>query len=344
MRFVNVVAQRLSAQLLSGTPASNVIDVIDRILAVQAQDLRGARLAIRVRSTGLRASDVDEVLNNRAAVITWLNRGTLHLIRAEDYWWMQALMTPPLLTQSARRLGQEGVPPAAADKGIKAIERAVTADGPLTRGELRERVAKVGVRTEAQAMVHLLFAASLRGLIVRGPMKGNEQAFVLVRDWLGKPEKVDRDVALAELVRRYLVGHGPANERDLVRWSRLNLGDVRRGFAANATSLVDRGDGLVDLRSERRGMRVPPPKLFGPWDPLLLGWASRELLLDPQFTNVVTDNGIFRPFALVNGRVVATWSIVNKRVTLASPLAPVAMQDLGALEREAADVQRFLFG
>ena len=338
-----VLAQRLSAQLLSGTPARAVIDVVDRILAVQAQDLRGARLAIRARSTGLCAGDVDAVLNNREAVITWLNRGTLHLIRAEDYWWMQALMTPPLRTQSARWLTKEGVPPGDAEKGIKAIERALTKDGPLTRAELRMTVAKTGVRTEAQAMVHLLFAASLRGLIVRGPMKGKEQAFVLVRDWLGTPRKVDRDRALAELVRRYLIGHGPASERDLVRWTRMNLGDIRRGFAANAAHLVERGDGLFDVRGQRRGTKLPPPKLLGPWDPVLLGWTSRELVVDPAYTNIVTDNGIFRPFALVGGRAVATWTLVKNDVRL-SPLAPIPDPDAAALDRDAADVRRFLAG
>jgi hypothetical protein len=203
-------------------------------------------------------------------------------------------------------------------------------------------VAKVGVRTEAQAMVHLLLAASLRGLIVRGPMKANEQAFVLVRDWLGKPQRVNRDQALAELVRRYLIGHGPASERDLVRWSKLNLGDVRRGFTASAAQLVARGDALYDVRGQRRGARLPKPKLLGPWDPLLLGWASREQVIDPAHKTIVTDNGIFRPFALVDGRAVATWSLVNKKVVL-KPLVEIASPDAAALDSDADDVHRFLF-
>ena len=59
--------------------------------------------------------------------------------------------------------------------------------GPLTRSQLRERVAAAGVRTEGQAMVHILALASNLGLIVRGPVAGRDQAFVLVRDWLGAP-------------------------------------------------------------------------------------------------------------------------------------------------------------
>src|SRR4051812_1679467 len=172
--LAKVARERLTAQLLAGPPATSVLDVVDRLLAVQAQDPRGARLAIRARSAGLHASDVDAALNDRSVVITWLNRGTLHLVGRGDYWWLQALTTPSLFTGSARRLAQEGVPPDAADKGVSAIERALVQDGPLTRPELRERVARTGVRVEGQAFVHLLLLASLRGLIVRGPMKGSE--------------------------------------------------------------------------------------------------------------------------------------------------------------------------
>jgi hypothetical protein len=251
-------------------------------------------------------------------------------------------MTPPLHSANARRLAQEGVPPGDADKGVAAIERALTRDGPLIRAELRECVARTGVRTEGQAIVHLLFAASLRGLIVRGPMKGKEQAFVLVRDWLGKPRRVDRDQALEGLVRRYLTGHGPASERDLASWSKIKIGDVRRGFAANATQLIDRGDGLYDLRGRRRGAQLPKPKLLGPWDPLLLGWSSREHVVDPSHTTIVTNNGIFRPVALVEGHAVATWSIVKNKVKL-NPLVQITQADHAALDRDAADVERFLF-
>ena len=84
-----ILAERLSAQLLSGPRAGNLDDVVGRLLAVQAQDPRGARLAIRARSVGLSARDVDAALTeDRSIVISTLNRGTLHLVRHEDYWWL----------------------------------------------------------------------------------------------------------------------------------------------------------------------------------------------------------------------------------------------------------------
>ena len=54
--------RRLAAQLLVGPPAGGVSQVVERLLAVQAQDLRAARLAIRCRTLGLTAADVDRGL------------------------------------------------------------------------------------------------------------------------------------------------------------------------------------------------------------------------------------------------------------------------------------------
>ena len=132
--------RRLAAQLLLGPRAEGVGPVVERLLAVQAQDLCAARLAIRSRTKGLTAADVDRELGDRTMLVTWLNRGTLHLVQREDYWWLQRLTTPQLSTGNARRPAQEGVSPVQADRGVAVIEAAIAANGPMTRAQLRELV------------------------------------------------------------------------------------------------------------------------------------------------------------------------------------------------------------
>ena len=338
-----LTAQRCAAQLLSGQPAGSAEEVAGRLLAVQAQDLRGARLAVRARSAGLTAADVDAALGRRSLLVSWLNRGTLHLVRAEDYWWLHPLTTPQLLTSNARRLAQEGVPPDDADRGVTAVHDALASDGPLNRAQLRGRVAAAGVRTEGQALVHILFLACLRGLIVRGPAAGPEQAFVLTRDWLGPPPPaLDREVALGELARRYLAGHAPAADADLAKWAGLGLREARLGLGRSGA--VARPDGLAELPDApdwaRTPAALPPPRLLGPFDPLLLGWASRDPVVGPHKA-IVTVNGLFRPFALAGGRAVATWSFAGGQVTLA-PFAPLDPATQQALDTDAVAVTRFL--
>lgn len=334
-----VHATRLTAQGLSGPPATTVEQVVHRLLAVQAQDPRGARLAVRSRSTGLRSSDVDAALNDRTVLISTLNRGTLHLVRSEDYPWLQALTTPQLRTGNARRLQQEGVSPEAAERGVAAVAKALE-DGPQTRDQLREVLVRADVPVQGQALVHVLMRASLDGLIVRGPMVGPQHAFVLVCDWLGPQPPVDRDTALAELARRYLAGHGPAGDRDLAVWAGLPLRDVRRGLSLAGDALVERPDALVELETAPEPAPLPAPRLLGSYDPVLLGWTSREDVVGPH-RSLVTDNGLFRPFAMVGGRAVATWGYAGGRVKLA-PLEPVSSRDTHVLATDATDVERFL--
>ncbi|HEU5417794.1 MAG TPA: winged helix DNA-binding domain-containing protein [Streptosporangiaceae bacterium] len=347
-------AARFSAQLLTGPPARSAAEVTRRLLAVQAQDPRGARLAIRPRSAGLTAADVDAALTSRSLLISWLNRGTLHLVAAEDYWWLHPLVTPPLRTANARRLEQEGVSPAAADTAVAVIETALASEGPLTRPQLRERIAAAGVRTQGQALVHELMLACLRGIAVRGPMSGGEHAYALVRDWLGPPPPaLDRDVALAELARRFLAGHGPATERDLAKWAGLPLRDARRGLSAIAAELAgwpasEPGDagqpgseqGLLDLAAARRGAGLPPPRLLGAYDPVLHGWTSREPVLG-EHREVVTVNGLFRPFLLVEGRAAGLWSLSGGVIT-EQRFGPLPGDVAAAVAADAADVRRFL--
>jgi hypothetical protein len=331
------IAERLTAQGLAGTPLKRPVDVAERLLAVQGQDPRGARLAVRARTAGLSAADIDrELTADRSLLITWLNRGTLHLVRSEDYPLLQALTTPQLLTSSTRRLRQEGVSEKAAERGMETIERSLVEEGPLSGEQLKERLEVAGVPIARQAFIHLMFLSALRGISVRGPMVGKQHAYVLVRDWLGPQEPVDRDAALAELARRYLVGHGPADDRDLARWAGLPLRDARGGLDAIASQLVEREDGLVDLA--KRPPAEPHP--LGAFDPLLLGWTSREEVVGPHKL-LVTINGIFRPFALVDGRAVAIWRYAGGKVTI-EPLGKVTKKAAAALETDAVAVEEFL--
>ncbi|HEV8219283.1 MAG TPA: winged helix DNA-binding domain-containing protein [Streptosporangiaceae bacterium] len=337
-----LTAERCRAQLLTGPPGTAVTSVVRHLLAVQGQDPRGFRLSVRARSTGLTAAAVDQALSaDRSVLVSTLNRGTLHLVCAEDYWWLHALTTPPLAAASTRRLSQEKVPPDDAERAVAEVVAALDG-GPMTRAQLRERVERIGVRTEGQAHVHILMAATLRGLIVRGPVVGADHAYVLTRDWLGVPPRLPaRDVMLAELARRYLAGHGPADDRDLAKWSGLSLGDARRGLSAVSGLLAERDDGLASLAcADGPDAGLPPPRLHGSFDPLLHGWADRSFVLGAT-KGIVTSNGVFRPFALVNGRAVATWSLAAGRIRL-TPFAPLAEADEAVLAADADKVLDYL--
>lgn len=335
-----VAAARLRAQLLS-QPAHGPEVVVERLLAVQAQDARAFRLAVRSRSLGCAAADVDLALTDRrSVVVSWLCRGTLHLVRAADYPWLHALTAPRIAPGNARRLLQLGVDAAMTERGVAAIAD-ILADGPRSRDELRAALDAAGVPTAGQALVHLIAAASLRRHVVRGPVRDGEHCFVDAERWLGSVEPPDPDTCLTQLARRYLAGHGPAAAEDLAAYAGITLTAARRAFALVDDETRPVPGGLLTLSSVDDGRSdLPAPRLLGMFDPILHGWADREFVTAGH-GSVVTSNGLFRATALVDGRVVGTWRLRDGKVTL-TPLEPLSPRVLAALDDEASDVLRFL--
>ena len=344
-----VVRSRLRAQHLTRRDGGTPDAVVRRILAVQSQDLRGARLALRARTTGLTGEQVDAAFADRRLVVAWLNRGTLHLVTGEDFWWLRPLTNPQLATSNRRRLEQEGVSPEQARRGIEVVSAAVR-ERPTSRDDLRALLTEAGVPTQRQAFVHVLFAASLEGLLVRGPVLANgEQGFVDPVDWLGPPPSApDPEEVLARLAVRYLAGHAPATAADLAYWAGTTLGTARRAFTAAGCTVGD--DGLARLPDDADEQDVaadaddapdvPAPVLLGPFDPVLHGWPDRSPLLR-GYAGVVTDNGVFKATALVGGHVAGVWTLPAGRATLTT-LEPLAGPARAALDEDARDVHRYL--
>ncbi len=340
-----LVVARCGAQLLSGPRPAAAEQAVRHLLAVQGQDPRGFRLAVRARTDATTAADVDAGLTDRRAlVVSWLHRGTLHLVAAEDYHWLHALTTPQLAVTAANRLAQEGVAPEATDRGVAAVVEALQERGALGRDDLRTAVAAAGVPVAGQALVHVLLTASLRHHVIRGPVVGGDHRMVLAEQHLGPaPALPERPVLLARLAERYLAAHGPASPRDLAYWAGLPLRDARAGFGA----LTDRtrpvpspdDDDLVDL-VDRPSPDPAPTRLLGNFDPLLHGWRSRRPVLG-EHDGAVVAGGVFRSTALVDGRAVGLWRVDGGRIRIA-PFAPLPRSAERALLRDAADVRRFL--
>ena len=343
--------RRAAAQLLHRPGGLTPAEVVSRLLAVQAQDLRAARLALRARGEQLTAASVDTALSEeRSLVVAWLGRGTLHLTCREDYPWLLALTAPARLASSRRRLGREGVAPADAERAVAIVDRALAEEGPLTRSELAERIAARAIRTEGQATPHLLMLAALRGVAVLGPMRRGRQALAHTRDWLGDapPPQLRgpaRDAALAELARRYLAAHGPATAADLGAWAGLALGDARAGLRAIAGELVELDGGRLDLGAREPAPERIPPRLLPAFDPYMLGWKDRAFAVPVTHARRVhPGGGVLRPVATTEGFVVGTWRARRRDDRLAveiEPFAPLTADVSQDLERETADVARF---
>ena len=348
-----VLVERVRAQALTGARPTDPVEAVRRVGALQAQDLRALRLAIRARTTGVDAAAVRQAFAQPGRlVVTWLMRGTLHAVPAEDVRWLLALLRPPRSSGRTRRLALS-LDDDLLDRALAATAELLAA-GPLTRAELVGRLRAVGEPVgPGQAPAHLLAVAAREGLVCRGPDRDGEPTYVRLAEWLPEAEPdepVERDDALARLARRYLAGHGPAGAADLAAWSGLPLRDARTGLGALAAA-----GGVEDIRiggaPAYRLPGEPAPedgtvRLVPAFDEYLLGYRGRALALDAAYASrIQAGGGIVHPAVLVGGRIVGTWRQrrAGGRLTVAvEPFGRLPRGTRAALAAEAADVGRFL--
>jgi hypothetical protein len=308
---------------------------------------------VRARTRATTGADVDRALTDeRSLLVTWLNRGTLHLVTREDYPLLQALVASWQRVGADTRLAQHQIDANLAERAVAIVDRALADEGPLSHHTLRERLRAAGVPAGGQALIHVLFRASLDGVLVRGPVGDDgEHLYARVVDWMPEaPAAVaavasDPERGYAEIARRYLAGHGPADPRDLAKWLAVPLRHVRPALAAISGQLRERPDGLVELAGAAPGGigrvgPLPPPRLLGAFEPLLMGWRSRELVLGEREEHVVS-GGIFRGFAFAEGRTVGVWRFAGARVVL-EPLETLGPAVAEALVHDGDAVVRFL--
>jgi hypothetical protein len=327
--------------------------VVAALCGVQAQDLPAARLAIRVRSSGLTDAGVEaERVQGRSFIRTWAMRGTLHLVAAEDWEWLRSLTAPKSIRSNARRSSELGLDEGIYRRALQVTEKALAGGAQLTRAEWTKALAGRRIDAAGQRAPYLLARASAEGLICEGPVRGGKPTYVLLHEWLGArpPAPADRGDALLRLVHRYLAAFGPATPDDLAAWSGLGITECRAAFGRADPDLVGvsiggrpawttSGIGAPAARSS--GVRLLPS-----YDAFLLGYRDRTLHLDPEHASKVNaGGGIVRPVILAGGRAQATWQLRRKGKRAAievTPFEPATKLPGAKIAAEAADIGRFL--
>lgn len=327
--------------------------VVDRLFALQGQDLPGALWSLGLRS-GASRSTVTAAFDSGLLVRTWPFRGTLHVIDARDAGWVLALTGHRTLSSAAKRHRDLGLDDGTLAKAREVAVGALHGGQRLGRRQLLSVFEQHGIDTQSQRGAHLLWSLCLTGTLVLGPFDCDEQQVLLLDEWVPAPRVLARDAALVEIVVRYLAGHGPATESDLAWWTKLPLRDLRQGIgdAGDQITSVECG-GLTYLVHEPALAAVsssrPSPVLLLPgFDELLLGYAERSATLSAQNAprTVPGNNGMFKATVVSRGRVVGLWSrrsATGKTVITASPFdAPFPTAVQAGLRRAARDYGRYL--
>ena len=341
---------RAAAQLLHRprTP-SHPADIAREIGGAQAQDARAGRLTFRARSRRLTAADVDRArTRERSLLLTWAMRNTLHLLNAEDAVWMLPLFQPKLESFARRRLAHFGVDRRTQDRALDTVRAALAKDGPLSRGEVTDRIRRRRIEITPERRLHFTLLSVATGVACLGPDSGRTTDLVLAEEWLGPAPRHDRDAALRDLARRYLNAFGPATEADFAGWAGLPLGDVRAGLAGIASELREVRIGDAQAWTLRRSPRRAPRgvvRLLPAWDTYLLGYRDRDFVATGErWRQITPGGGMYYPAIVRDGVAIGTWSVRGARdqpEITAEPFTRLDSSTRALVADELADVRRF---
>jgi DNA glycosylase AlkZ-like len=321
-----------------------VVGAVSRVVGLQAQDTRAARLAVRVRTRGLTVADVDGAVAGRGVVRTWAMRGTLHMLAKEDLAWIVGLLGPYFARRLAPRRRQLGLDEGTCERGLEAMETVLGKETPLTRAQIVERIAEHGVHLDprSQGPAHLLAYGAMSGLIRRGPEAAKDEPTYELSESASEP--ITQEKGVKRLAERYLTGYGPATAEDFAAWSGLPLGFGRSGLEAVGPDRV-----MVDGRAayslpgaEVNSSQNTEVRLLGHFDTYLLGYRTRKLAVPAEHDRKVQAGGGFiNPVVLVDGQAVGMWRQVRRKGRIEISVEPWTAIPRG-LRDEVDDLGRFL--
>ena len=335
--------------------SDGVSQIVKDVCGLQAQEAFSAMLGIRARSSGLKISDVENALyHDRSITHTWTMRGTLHFVATQDLYWMLPLFGPIFIAKDRWRTAELGFDEVTLRRGVRVIRDALSNQEPLTRQELQHELQNKGIPTEGQATVHLIYRAALEGVVVVLHHLKGKPTYALLGDRIGPPDSATREAALRELALRYLTAYAPARVEDFAYWSGLPIKDARLGWeqimdqtiqveAAGQTAWILEAHKmwLEESFSSKSLVRLLPK-----FDTYLLGYANRDLVIDPgSASRIHPGGGIIRSVVTIDGRVAGKWELKRRKRTLEVVIEP--FQDFSydiktGIEAEVADIGRFL--
>ena len=312
---MNPVAIRLLNQQLIAPQFSRPEEVVNYFGAMQAQEYRMMRWAVEMRTKRPSGRTFTKAFNEGKIVRLHLLRGTWQLVSAEDYWWMLDLCAPKAkqVINGWMSSNKISIPGDELQSIREILISTAEAKGSVTKEDFEESLAERGVTMDNHRLSYHIRFAELDGVLCSGDLLPLKATYALSSKKIPCEGKKDRDEAIMLLTRKYFQSHQPATLEDYVWWSGLGINDCRKGIELLGNSInIEKYQGrefyLLD-NCRTRGFRKGEYLLIPPYDEYLIGYKSRDIVLDPEHKHHAHNNsGIFQPVIAHDGIICGNWS------------------------------------
>lgn len=320
LAVAEVVRRRFASQLLARSGRMSPDEVVRWFGAVQGQDLLASLWALGLRVPGSTEGEIESCIASGRIVRTWPMRGTIHHVPAEDARWMLELMTPRVISKSAKRYRDLDLDERAFWRAREEIRKVLEGGKVVARPDLMRRLDEKGISTSGQRGYHILHHLAQKGFLCLGPREGKQQTVALLDEWAPEQRKMEREEALAEIAGRYFQSHGPATLQDFVWWTGLTVADCRTAIDFISPKLEEWKDGdrtLFHIPTGEEPEDPPERVMLLPFvDEYTVGYRDRRDFLKPEYSEK-TLHGLMS-VVVSDGEIVGMWKrrLAAKKVSV----------------------------
>jgi len=318
---MELVAQRMLNQRLSGQQLEQPEDVVRWMGAVQGQEYLGAKWALAQRMLTPSDDAIEQAFTDGKILRTHVMRPTWHLVMPDDIRWLQMLTAPRVHALNAYMYRQSGLDSALLVRGCDIIVKALAGGNHLTRREIQTVLKNADIQADGFRLGYLIHYAELEAIVCSGGRRGKQFTYALIAERAPNARILSRDEALAELTTRYFASHGPASVHDFAWWSGLTIADIKMGIESVRGQLEsmelngqtywmakDNPFVLGEQKNEN-DLHRPTAYLLPTYDEYVIGYTDRSLMF-PE--TEVRQPGARRETAfdsiiLIDGWAVGTW-------------------------------------
>lgn len=318
MTHQEISHHRLVSQKLYKTTQCSPQEIVQHLGAMQAQDYAMVKWAIGSRCDSSEKV-IEEAINSAEIIRTHILRPTWHLVAADDIYWMLDVSAPQVKRFTASAAKKYNLDEKKLDQINSKIEKLLTGNNHLTREEIMQELDIKKTSSEDFLSAAIMMNAELDGLVCNGRMKGKQITYALLDERVAKPKtKLTKEEGLTKLAKRYFESHGPATLLDFSWWSGfppticksvINAIELQLNSVEIDNQTYWCGKDISDETNFRESVHFLPA-----FDEILISYKTREasILLEHQ-SSAFTNNGIFKPIILENGKVIGTWKRTIKK-------------------------------
>ena len=320
----DLISIRKAGLYLTSQPVQEPKALVHSLGAIQAQhlDMSIWALGLRLSESGLTRGDLEAAIEKGKVLRTHILRPTWHWVASEDLFWMLELTAPSIRSTLFSRDKHLGIEAKEYIRSDKVICRVLEEQGYLSKQSLSDAIASKGMPMDEYRSNHYIMHAELSGLICSGPLQQGKHTYRLAQEAIGvdmdKALHLKKDLvgikAVAELARRYFQTRGPATIEDFKWWSGLNVTAIKAAIKTLEPNLETYKEAGKDYyyysTNLDEGLSQQQIQFLPAFDEYLISFKDRTSILEDKYMRqVITANGMFRPFIIESGKVIGIWQV-----------------------------------